>query len=149
MNSATRQFAYAGSIDLFFSQVQQWATTNVNDVVILHFNHDITGGDDDKVLIAKSISELATKYFTNNASVLLYRHKAGEYPTLNDMISANTRVWIWMYTDLAKHVPGDWYTEAYKGGIYADTWATVPVSTSCYGVVTNAQKYYNHNLIRF
>jgi hypothetical protein len=133
-------------------QFADWIARNRNEFIIIHFNHDIrTFEEDDNMQIAQDIEKMVrAKWDSPSSAVRLFRSESvpATYPTLQELIDQNTRVWIWLAPAHSRNTAtSGWFQNANKGGFYSDTWDTEPVTTSCYGIVERARDRYVPHLI--
>ena len=136
--------AYAGSIEKGLSEINKWMNSHPYEIAVVHFNRDVQNY---KVSdIYKSIAASLLKFWKPNTSGKLamstyYKNNNFQWPVVKDAISSNQRIFVFMDNKLYQYslnVHREWLVKS--NYLIASTWDTNPVSSSCSGITTNAEK---------
>jgi hypothetical protein len=92
--------AYGGALKIAFDQIDRYMKSHPNEVIILHFNRDVTGSH--SKISKKIITELEKRWDPNVASNQVKMNtERPRWPTLRQAIETNQRIFIFMHHGLA------------------------------------------------
>ena len=99
--------AHAGSIDNVLKQIKSWLTKNVNDVIIIHFNHNSQKNYREK--IANNLKRLFLKFWgpesgSSTTKMSDYFNNNNRRPKLGAAIKTKKRIFIFMDNNLKTHL---------------------------------------------
>ena len=141
--SSRKQCCYSGSIDKGLTEIDTWLKSNPNEVVIIHFNRDSQTGYRKK--IAKSLEATLLKLWPPTSTRALamstyFKKNRWRWPTLEEAIGRNQRIFIFMDNGLIRHLGSSHEWAVQSNGYITSSWDTVRVSpTSCSSITTNAK----------
>ena len=132
--------AYAGPLRKAFDQIDDYMKCHKNEVIILHFNRDVSG---DRATVAKKlIAELEKRWNPNKANNQVKMSTHPRWPTLRQAIETKQRIFIFMDRNLARYVSKSYIYERNK--FMASTWEsgiTVGLGKSgCDGIIGPARR---------
>lgn len=121
------------------NEFDSWLNLNQNDVIIIHFNHDVKGTPEEREIIATNLEAIVKSMWDTGSGVELMKSVNGNYQKLSELIQANTRVWIWLSQEIEAFITDkSWFQLAQKDIFYRDTWASVN-SLDCGKVVDQSR----------
>ena len=131
--------AYAGNIDIALTEIDNYMKTHPNEVIIIHFNRDVDGGEEAKKKIAEGLAvKLESRWHPDGGGQVLMSTHA-RWPTLRKAIETKQRIFLFMENGLAKYLDKPWVYES--NSLIRQTWESVYVGPGgCGGIVDPAKE---------
>lgn len=128
--------AYGGALKIAFDQIDRFMKSHPNEVIILHFNRDVSGNE--RSVAQKLAAELEKRWnpHVNSNQVKMSTHS--KWPTLRRAIDTKQRIFIFMHRRLQQHLTSKSYV--YKSSFIKSTWEEVYVGPGgCDGIIDPAR----------
>ena len=140
--------AYGGALKIAFNQIDRYMKSHPNEVIILHFNRDVTGSP--SKVSKKIIDELEKRWNPNVASNKV-KMSTERWPTLRKAIESKQRIFIFFHHGLWVHASGKnyIYRTAFSGSThnYQSTYESPYVGPGgCDGIIDPARRRCNTDI---